>query len=107
MVIKKLKECCTIIAGQSPASKYYNTTGEGIPFFQGKTDFGEMYPQIRVFCTQPTKITEKDDILLSVRAPVGPTNLAPGKVCIGRGLTAIRPDKTLDLKYVLYFFRYF
>lgn len=103
----KLKDIATIIAGQSPDSKYYNLDGEGIPFFQGKADFGEIYPNIRVFCTNPTKIAEKDDILLSVRAPVGPTNLSPGKVCIGRGLTAIRPNNEVGLKYLLYYFRYF
>lgn len=103
----KLKDIATIIAGQSPDSKYYNLNGEGIPFFQGKADFGEIYPNIRVFCTNPTKIAEKDDILLSVRAPVGPTNLSPGKVCIGRGLTAIRPNNEVGLKYLLYYFRHF
>ncbi|MDO4852838.1 MAG: restriction endonuclease subunit S [Clostridia bacterium] len=107
MEVKKLKDCCTIIAGQSPESKYYNTNGDGLPFFQGKADFGELYPSIRVYCSQPTKIAEKDDILLSVRAPVGPTNLAPCKVCIGRGLTAIRPSEALLTRYVLLFFRYF
>ena len=107
MVTMKLKDCCTIIAGQSPESKYYNTEGVGIPFFQGKADFGEVYPTIRVYCSQPTKIAEKDDILLSVRAPVGPTNLSPGTVCIGRGLTAIRPSEILNLKYLLHYFRYF
>ena len=107
MVTMKLKDCCTIIAGQSPESKYYNTEGIGIPFFQGKTDFGEVYPTVRVYCSQPTKIAEKDDVLLSVRAPVGPTNLSPGRVCIGRGLTAIRPSEILNLKYLLYYFRYF
>ena len=94
MIISKLKDCCTIIAGQSPESKYYNTNGEGLPFFQGKADFGELYPSIRVYCSQPTKIAEKDDILLSVRAP-------------GRGLTAIRPSEKLLTRYVLLFFRYF
>lgn len=105
--IKKLQDCATIIAGQSPESKYYNTTGEGIPFFQGKADFGELYPKVRVYCSSPTKIAQYNDILLSVRAPVGPTNLSPGTVCIGRGLAAIRPDDSLDLKYLLYYFRYF
>lgn len=103
----KLKDCCTIIAGQSPESRYYNTDGIGLPFFQGKADFGELYPSIRVYCSQPTKTAEKNDILLSVRAPVGPTNLAPCKVCIGRGLTAIRPSEMLLTRYVLLFFRYF
>lgn len=105
--VKKLQDCATIIAGQSPESKYYNTVGDGIPFFQGKADFGELYPSARVYCTNPTKIAQYNDILLSVRAPVGPTNLSPGKVCIGRGLAAIRPDSSLNLKYLLYYFRYF
>lgn len=107
MYKKKLKDCCIVIAGQSPESKYYNTIGEGMPFFQGKADFGDLYPTVRVYCSQPRKIAEKDDILLSVRAPVGPTNLAPCRVCIGRGLTAIRPSSDLLTKYVLLFFRYF
>ncbi|WP_418400694.1 restriction endonuclease subunit S [Anaerotignum lactatifermentans] len=107
MKIYSLQEVATIIAGQSPNSKYYNTDGNGIPFFQGKTDFGDLYPKVRVYCTNPIKIAEKNDILLSVRAPVGPTNLSPGKVCIGRGLTAIRPNEKIRLKYLLYFFRYF
>lgn len=107
MKTKRLIDCCTIVAGQSPESKYYNTEGIGLPFFQGKADFGELYPTVRVYCTQPTKIAEKDDILLSVRAPVGPTNLAPCRVCIGRGLTAIRPSEELLTRYVLLFFRYF
>lgn len=104
--MKKLKEVCTIVAGQSPESKYYNTIGDGIPFFQGKADFGDLYPTVRVYCSQPTKTAEKDDILLSVRAPVGATNLAPCKVCIGRGLTAIRPTNQIELKYLLYYFRF-
>lgn len=105
--VKRLCEVCTIIAGQSPESKYYNTDGEGLPFFQGKADFGDLYPTIRVYCSKPIKIAEKNDILLSVRAPVGPTNLSPGEVCIGRGLTAIRPDESVDLKYLMNYFRYF
>lgn len=68
---------------------------------------GELYPKVRVYCSSPTKIAQYNDILLSVRAPVGPTNLSPGTVCIGRGLAAIRPDDSLDLKYLLYYFRYF
>lgn len=104
---KRMEEVCTIIAGQSPDSKYYNQDGAGIPFFQGKADFGSLYPTIRIYCSQPHKIAEKGDILLSVRAPVGPTNLAPCRVCIGRGLTAIRPNEELLTKFVLLFFRYY
>lgn len=104
---RKLSDVCTIIAGQSPESKYYNQDGIGLPFFQGKADFGDLYPTIRTYCSTPTKIAQKNDILLSVRAPVGATNLAPTKVCIGRGLTAIRPADCLNTKYLLLFFRYF
>ncbi len=103
----KLKDCCAIIAGQSPESSSYNMDGIGLPFFQGKTEFGELYPTIKNYCSQPKKIAEKDDILLSVRAPIGPTNLSPTRVCIGRGLSAIRPDASiLSIKYLLHFFRY-
>ena len=102
-----LKDCSTIIAGQSPESKYYNTEGIGVPFFQGKADFGELYPRIRVYCSQPTKMAKKDDILLSVRAPVGATNLSPADVCIGRGQTAIRPKDNINLRFLLYYFRFF
>ena len=79
-----------------------------MPFFQGKADFGDVYPQIRVYCTAPIKIAEKNDILLSVRAPVGPTNLAPATVCIGRGLSAIRPnEQIISRKYLLLYFKHF
>jgi type I restriction enzyme S subunit len=95
-----------IIAGQSPESKYYNESEDGIPFFQGKADFGELYPTNRVYCTETKKTAEQGDILLSVRAPVGPTNLARETIGIGRGLNAIRPLGGISTRYVLYFFKY-
>lgn len=104
-LIVKLGEVAEIIAGQSPESKFYNKDGNGIPFFQGKADFGDNYPTVRYFCTQPTKIAKPDDILLSVRAPVGPTNLCNKEACIGRGLAAIRVGKSLDFKFVYHFFK--
>ena len=102
-----LKDICTITAGQSPESKYYNYDKNGLPFFQGKADFGDLYPNIRVYCSNPKKIAEQNDILLSIRAPVGATNLAPCKVCIGRGLTAIQPSENVNYKYLLYFFKFY
>ena len=79
-----------------------------MPFFQGKTKFGEMYPTVSKYCTAPKKIAQAGDILLSVRAPVGPTNIANIECCIGRGLGAIRPNKDNTLtNYLLYFFRNF
>ena len=82
----------TIVAGQSPPGSSYNENGNGLPFFQGKAEFGEVYPKPVKWCTAPTKLAEAGDILISVRAPVGPTNISAEKCCIGRGLAAIRPD---------------
>ena len=81
-----------IIMGQSPPSSTYNKDGEGLPFLQGKLEFGMIYPSPTVYCSQPLKIAEKNDILISVRAPVGDVNIAPYRLCIGRGLAAIRFD---------------
>lgn len=107
---KKLRDkvVCELIMGQSPSSDTYNSDGIGIPFFQGKTEFGEIYPRVSKYCTAPNKIAQIGDILLSVRAPVGPTNIANIECCIGRGLGAIRPNSKNTLtNYLLYFFRNF
>lgn len=93
----ELGEVCEVISGQSPEGKYYNDNGEGTPFYQGKTEFTDRYiGQPVKWTTQETKIAEKNDILISVRAPVGPVNISTQRICIGRGLAAIRPsDKIL------------
>ncbi len=92
--------------GQSPPSRFYNRGGLGLPFFQGKAEFGALYPGVSKWCTEPTKIAENGDILLSVRAPVGPTNLSNQDCCIGRGLAAIRAYAPIHQKYLLYQFRH-
>jgi len=89
MEIKLLSQIVDIVMGQSPSSTTYNMEGNGIPFFQGKAEFGKLYPRINKFCHSPLKVANRDDILISVRAPVGPTNLAPEKCCIGRGLAVV------------------
>ncbi|HCL4434475.1 TPA: restriction endonuclease subunit S [Salmonella enterica] len=98
----RLGEAFYIEMGQSPSSQYYNQSEEGIPFFQGKADFGKKYPTARYWCTSPTKLAQKNDVLLSVRAPVGPTNLSPYHCCIGRGLAAIRCLSDAPHEYLLY-----
>lgn len=79
-----------VIMGQSPPSSAYNDNGVGLPFYQGKAQFGDLYPTATHWCDDPTKIGEAGDVLLSVRAPVGPTNLLREQSCIGRGLAALR-----------------
>lgn len=103
--LRNICEICQIIAGQSPPSSTYNDKGIGLPFFQGKADFGEIYPNTRLWCNKPLKISKKYDILLSVRAPVGPTNICKTESCIGRGLSAIRAGSYVYYKYLFYFFR--
>ena len=101
----KLSDALEIVLGQSPESQFVNNEGKGLPFYQGKAEFGDLYPTPRNYCEKPKKIAKPNDILLSVRAPVGPTNLATENVAIGRGLAAIRAIND-DYKYVLYYFRY-
>jgi len=103
--IVKLEDICEIIAGQSPPSSTYNKDGDGLPFFQGKADFGKTHPKTRIWCNKPRKVAEKGDVLISVRAPVGPTNVCDQQCCIGRGLSAIRPRKDVDQKYLLFYLR--
>ena len=76
-------------------------------FFRGKADFGDQYPTPRKWCSAPTRVAEIGDILLSVRAPVGPTNVAKEKSCIGRGLAAIRVNPACaEQTYLRFFFKY-
>lgn len=90
----KLKDVCAINMGQSPDSNSYNENGKGVPFFQGNADFGERYPITRKWCSAPTKMAAPEDILISVRAPIGALNYAKEDCCIGRGLAALTPDKS-------------
>lgn len=102
--MKKLGDVCEVIAGQSPKSQFYNENEVGLPFYQGKKEFQEKY------IGEPTKWTSKitkeaieDDILMSVRAPVGPVNFSTQKSCIGRGLAAIRSSDLIDKDYCFYY----
>ncbi len=100
-----LADCCDVILGQSPPGDTYNEEAEGLPFFQGKAEFADLFPTVKKWCTSPTKIAEKGDVLISVRAPVGPTNLCPETACIGRGLGALRSKGGIPSKYLLYAMR--
>lgn len=104
-IITKLPDFTRVVMGQSPSSDTYNFDGTGLPFFQGKAEFGVTYPTINKYCSIPNKIAEQGATLLSVRAPVGPTNLASTRCCIGRGLAAIHPLSGVDPKFILLLFR--
>ena len=90
--------------GSSPDSSTYNEKGEGVPFYQGKTEFGNLYINPPVtYCTAPVKMAKKNSILMSVRAPVGAVNIATQDCCIGRGLASITPKEGLSTTMFVYY----
>lgn len=103
-ISSSIGELLDVNMGQSPPSSSYNTDGIGIPFMQGKTEFGDLYPEIRKYTTEPKKIVQAETVLLSVRAPIGPTNVSQAELCIGRGLAGISSN-VLPLNFLLYYLR--
>lgn len=101
-----LKDLVDIQMGQSPDSKFYNYDKIGLPFYQGKADFGRINPTPKIWCSKSKKEAKPNDILISVRAPVGDLNINNEQSCIGRGLAAItcRPD--VDMMYLYYYLKY-
>jgi type I restriction enzyme S subunit len=103
---EKLGEVAHINLGQSPKGEYYNEEGDGPHFIQGSKNFGNKYPELERFCSQPKREAEEGDVLISVRAPVGPVNIAPEDLCIGRGVTALKMDDGSN-EYLYYYLKYF
>jgi len=102
--LTRIGDVCIVIAGQSPDSKFYNTEGKGTPFYQGKKDFGVIHIKpATVWTTVITKTAEANDILMSIRAPVGPVNFCNQTICIGRGLAAIRTKADIDRSFLFYY----
>ena len=97
----KLCEISKITMGQSPKSESYNNSGFGLPFLQGRTTFGRLYPYFDTWATQYNKIAQKGDILFTVRAPVGDINIANTEIAIGRGVAAIKGNN-INNKYLFY-----
>ena len=97
-----LEDFLLIEMGQSPSSDSYNNEGKGIPFYQGCADFGALYPITRKWCSTPLKIAEKNDLLLSVRAPVGTMNICVERSCIGRGLSALHGLAGIETKFIYF-----
>jgi type I restriction enzyme S subunit len=87
-----LEDVAEVVMGQSPDGKSYNQSGEGLPFMQGSAEFGDHHPTPEKWCSDPKKIAEPGDLLLSVRAPVGDTNFANQRIAVGRGLSVIRAN---------------
>ena len=99
--VTTINEDFNLTMGQSPPGSTYNEDRKGMPFYQGRKDFGFRYPTRRVYCTTPKRFAEKGDTLVSVRAPVGDVNMANEKCCVGRGLASLR-HKTGSRSYTYY-----
>ena len=104
--IGNLSEIANITMGQSPEGTSYNEDGIGTVFYQGSTDFGIRFPNIRMYTTKPTRFAKIGDILMSVRAPVGAMNIANSDCCIGRGLSAMN-SKIGSITHLYYTIDYF
>jgi type I restriction enzyme S subunit len=104
---QSLSIAADVVMGQSPPGASYNEDGVGAPFFQGKAEFGQMHPTVKKWTTAGNKHAKVGDILLSVRAPVGPTNVADIDCVIGRGLAAIRAKNHMNQVFLLWFLRSF
>lgn len=99
-----LSDIANITMGQSPDGSSYNEVGDGTVFYQGSTDFGLRFPSVRMYTTEPSRFAKKGDILMSVRAPVGDTNIANEDCCIGRGLSAIN-SKIGSISHIYFIIR--
>ena len=98
---QKLSEIAKVTMGQSPSSDCYNSEGRGTPFLQGCTTFGRVYPSYDTWTTEFNKSADKDDILFTVRAPVGDVNVCQTFTAIGRGLASIRATN-VHPRYLFY-----
>ncbi|MPM10649.1 hypothetical protein SDC9_56983 [bioreactor metagenome] len=102
----KLEEIIEIEMGQSPKSEFYNQTGEGLPFLQGNRTFGDKYPYFDTYCTENKKIANTNDVIMSVRAPVGDLNIAQTKISLGRGVCAMRLKGEQNSNYLFYLMKH-
>jgi type I restriction enzyme S subunit len=92
--------------GQSPDGNSVGVNIKGVEFHQGKTLFTDMLlSESSMKTDEPTKIVNKGDIVLAVRAPVGIVNITPREICIGRGLCAIQKFDNMSSEFVFYFMK--
>jgi type I restriction enzyme S subunit len=98
----RLKDIAIIIMGQSPEGETYNKDGNGMIFYQGRSDFGYRFPEITTYTTSPKRKAMKNDILISVRAPVGDLNIAIEDCAIGREIGALRSKFKCNSHFILY-----
>ncbi|HIF5648093.1 TPA: restriction endonuclease subunit S [Vibrio parahaemolyticus] len=96
----KLNQIANITMGSSPKSESYNEVGIGLPLLQGNADIKARKSAPRIYTSQITKECNVNDILLSVRAPVGTVAKSLHNACIGRGIASIQAKKNIVQEFV-------
>lgn len=98
LILQKLNSVASVTMGQSPKSSNYTDDFKQMTLVQGNADLKNGKINSRIYTTEITKIAKVQDIILTVRAPVGELAIAQKEVCIGRGVCAIKANK-----FVYYF----
>lgn len=98
--VDQLDSVATIIMGQSPKSESYNDNKDGLPLVQGNADCTNRRTAPRVYTSQITKVCEIDDVIMTVRAPVGAISRSQHKACIGRGVCALRSNNDYNSDFL-------
>lgn len=97
---RPLGEVCALIMGQAPKGDSYNDKGIGVPLIAGAADLGPVTPTPKKWTTSPTKLGQKGDIILCVRATIGDLNWADSEYCYGRGVSGIRAYSHIDPEFL-------
>ncbi|MCC4309373.1 restriction endonuclease subunit S [Alcanivorax marinus] len=106
MHMRKLGEVAEVVMGQAPAGSSYNNDGVGLPLVAGAGDFGEMYPEVKKYTSQPSKISQPGDIILGIRASIGEKVLSDKEYCLGRGVAGVRAADSIDGQYLWHCLEY-
>ncbi|WP_282050220.1 restriction endonuclease subunit S [Maribacter aquivivus] len=100
----RLDDVIVLVMGQSPPSSSYNDKGKGEILINGPVEFSKgNFGQTKTtkYTNKPTKMCNKGDLIVCIRASIGKTNIASNDACIGRGVAAIQPK--IEFKYTHHF----
>jgi type I restriction enzyme S subunit len=96
----KLGDITEVVMGQAPNGSTYNEEKIGYPLIAGAGDFADGVVSVGKYTTEPTKISQQDDIVISIRASIGEKVWAESGYCLGRGVAAIRTTEKIDKNYL-------
>jgi len=97
---RRLGEVVTITMGQSPDGATYSDSPSKYILVQGNADLKDGWVFPRVWTTQKTKVCDKGDLIMSVRAPAGAMGKTAYNAVIGRGVAAIKGNEFIYQRLV-------